>query len=82
MIIILSIISKGYTYYGIDFRLQRAMIIFPVLFSLIAKFSKEIKLNLKKESLITLLIFFYYYRLFFSDGFTSKKRASKTSCFY
>lgn len=73
MIIILSIISKGYTYYGIDFRLQRAMIIFPVLFSLIAKFLKEIKLNLKKESLITLLIFFIITGYFFQMDLLQKR---------
>lgn len=34
--IVLAVVSKGYEYYPIDFRLHRAMIIFPVLCALVA----------------------------------------------
>ena len=41
LVILFSIISKGYSYYGIDFRLNRSIVIFPVLFILIANLIKN-----------------------------------------
>lgn len=57
--IILSIISKGYTYYGIDFRLHRSSVIFPILLLLIAKFLKDLNANIRNFYLLVITVVFF-----------------------
>jgi len=55
--IIISVVSKGYAYYGIDFRLQRATLIFPVFYGTLITILE--KLNFKAKKLYKILIILY-----------------------
>ncbi|MDH7476281.1 MAG: hypothetical protein QHH09_02295 [Microgenomates group bacterium] len=66
-VIIASVIAKGYSYYGIDFRVHRATIIFPILFLMIILMIKPYikKLDFFKKPLTGLLIFLVFTGLIF-----------------
>lgn len=81
IVIILSIVSKGYTYYGIDFRLHRAQVIFPILFLLIAKFFSSLKINFKKTTFLSILIFFIITGYFFQLDLLQKREPSRHLAF-
>ncbi|MFA6016739.1 MAG: hypothetical protein WC744_01480 [Patescibacteria group bacterium] len=64
-VFVFSVLSKGYSYYGIDYRLNRILIIFPVLFILILEIIKKfinenIKLEVKNHFLIPFLFLFIF----------------------
>ncbi|MGB9637558.1 MAG: hypothetical protein ACPLY7_02045, partial [Microgenomates group bacterium] len=50
--------SKGYAYYGVDFRLQRAMIVFPVFWGMVASLVE--KTNTKTEKYHRFLVVIYF----------------------
>lgn len=81
-VIILSVISKGYAYYGVDFRLHRATVIFPPLFIMVAFIFKKYINKLKK--LNTLL--FVFLILMIASGIkfqiNSLKNKPKSKHFY
>ncbi|MCX7881481.1 MAG: hypothetical protein N2482_03175 [Patescibacteria group bacterium] len=81
LVLVLSIISKGYTYYGIDFRLQRVMVIFPVLFLLIAGFLKSLKIEFNKNIFSLILIFFILTGYFFQWDLLEKREPSRHLAF-
>lgn len=66
-VFLFAVVSKGYTYYGVDFRVHRATVIFPVLFTMMFIMAKEIELRWQsaKLFLIFLIIIFYTYGLYF-----------------
>lgn len=60
LVIVFATISKGYTYYGLDYRLFRTLIIFPVIFLIIARLIKEnIDSKIKKTNLIYFIFIFF-----------------------
>lgn len=58
-VILLAVISKGYWYYPIDFRLHRALIIFPFLFFLIMKRFEKKELRTQKTTYTYFIIFLF-----------------------
>lgn len=78
-VIVFSALSQGYIYYGIDFRLHRASVIFPVFLSMLAILSGSILSRLKLKTYIVeffLFVVFIFYLftglLFFNKYMTSK----------
>ncbi|MEA2056885.1 MAG: hypothetical protein U9O78_04270 [Patescibacteria group bacterium] len=51
--ILIAVFSQGYSYYGLDFRAHRALIIFPVIFYLLV-------INLRKIKVNQFFLFFFY----------------------
>jgi hypothetical protein len=74
-VIIFSVVSHGYAYYGIDFRLHRAILIFPVLVSLMVyEINKHVNKILKiKLLLYSLLIFSLVTGLQFQNNYLQAK---------
>lgn len=69
LVLIFSVISKGYAYYGIDYRLHRSLIIFPALFMIIMSVIKTYSENLihmEKKILNNLML---VYLVVFITGF-------------
>jgi len=80
-VIVFSIISKGYTYYDIDFRLHRSLVILPAIFFIIINAVKEFlkfKDN-KKELLLVVYVFglFYLTGYFFQFNYLSSRKPSR-----
>ncbi len=64
--IVMSIISKGYSYYGVDFRLQRAVVVFPVFLAFLVFLLKKIDIErLEKEKIFSAFIAFILLSGFF-----------------
>lgn len=59
-VIAFSVISKGYAYYGIDFRLHRANVIFPVILSMLVILFKKIKTDGFFFKVILFGVFVFY----------------------
>lgn len=63
-VIIFSTISQGYLYYGIDFRLHRASVIFPVFLSMLAilfnRLFPRIKSKARTTEMILFVVFIFY----------------------
>lgn len=60
-VLILSVVSKGYWYYPIDFRLHRALIIFPFIFFLIVEKLKALDLTSKKIRYASCILFLFLF---------------------
>lgn len=58
-VLIFSVISKGYWYYPIDFRLHRALIIFPFIFFLIVKKLDKTEIRSKKTAYAFIVVFLF-----------------------
>jgi len=80
-VIIFSIISKGYTYYSIDFCLHRVLVILPALFFIIIRVVKQsLKFeDNKKELLLALCVFglFYLTGYLFQFNYLSSRKPSR-----
>ncbi|MBU4210670.1 hypothetical protein KKC08_00465 [Patescibacteria group bacterium] len=60
-VLVIAVISRGYCYYGVDYRLHRALIIFPILFTNFVIILKKLKITKNKyiiKILCAYLIFF------------------------
>lgn len=64
-VIILSVISKGFSYYGIDLRLQRASIIYPIFLAILAYLSNKLHLENKRRLLYISLLVILFSGLYF-----------------
>ncbi len=56
IIIILSVISRGYTYYGVHFRLHRSIVILPIFLTMIVFLINKISTTIKPKYFIVLLL--------------------------
>lgn len=77
--IVFSVISKGYSYYGIDYRLQRSVIVFPYLVTLLAYIGGKFRLAFSRKRAIlfvTLLLFLSTGILNYRRYLTSKSESS------
>lgn len=59
-VVILSVASKGYTYYGIDFRLHRATVIFPVFFAALAVVIQKLLPTINRLHILLLIIWVFF----------------------
>jgi len=76
-VIILSVISKGYAYYGIDFRLHRASVIIPVFLAMLAFLSKRFYLEDKGKYLFGILIVILFTGVYFQKTILDTKDPNK-----
>lgn len=78
VVIILSIISKGYVYYGIDYRLNRVTIVFPVLFIMIISIIKPYLKRIEhlNKLLIVFLLFMIITGVLFQKQYLTNKQPS------
>jgi hypothetical protein len=63
--IVFAIVSEGYAYYGIDFRLHRATVVFPVFLGLLATIFVRWNLQKKAKYLLVGVLFFGATGLYF-----------------
>jgi len=79
--IIFSIISKGYTYYEVEFRLHRTLVIVPALLFIMVSFIKnllKLEENRKKLSfLFFVFMLFYITGYLFHVNYISKRQPSR-----
>ncbi len=68
---ILSIISKGYSYYPLDFRIHRAIVVVPVMLVCFGMIIESIKIPFVKKSLFcnTLLIILFISAVIYQNNF-------------
>jgi len=80
-VIVFSILSKGYSYYAVDFRLHRTLVILPAFFYIIINAVKRFFRfkDSKKELLFALFIFglFYLTGYFFQVNYLSSRKPSR-----
>lgn len=77
-VIIFSVVSKGYTYYGVDFRFHRATVVFPVLFIMIISIIKPYlkKIEHLNKLLIVFLLFMIVTGVLFQKQYLTNKQPS------
>lgn len=59
-VIIISIVAHGYTYYGIDFRLHRTMIVFPIVFLVLIDIFQKNQFLIKQNFVLVIIFFFFF----------------------
>lgn len=75
--IIFSVVSQGYTYYGVDFRLHRATVIFPIFLAMIAGILKEFNLESKNKYLFGVMIVVFITGIYFQYSILKIKEPSR-----
>ena len=59
--IIMAVLSRGYTWYGIAFTLHKATIIFPIIFLILIKILQPVQKKLKKFHILLFIIFIFLF---------------------
>lgn len=76
-VIILSVISQGYSYYVIAFRLHRSLVILPVFLTLLAYLVIRFKIQISYRILTGLLVLILGSGLYYADSLLSVRDTNK-----
>ena len=74
-VFILSIASKGYSYYSVDFRLHRSIVVVPILLVSLGLVIESVKIPFVKKSLLyfVILIIVFITAVIYQNGIISSK---------
>lgn len=73
-ILLASILSEGYTYYAVNFRLHRASVIFPILFLTIAINLQKFNLSRRSRYLYAVLLLFLFSGIIYQSDIINQKK--------
>lgn len=75
--ILMAIISKGYVYYGIDFRLHRSLVIVPVFLALCAFILAKYNVLARKKIALIVIGFVFFSGMYYQQQFLQQRTKSE-----